>query len=187
MADRGRYDRAEVLDILDAGLVAHVGVSTPEGPVVLPMAYGRDDRHIYLHGAVANHLLGSAGGREVCLTVTLVDGLVMARTPFHNSMNYRSAVVRGRARRVVDERRKLRALKLITDHVVANWDANRLPSASDLRRTLVLELPLAEASAKVRDGDPVDEPGDMTGPLVGGDRAGHHPVRTPGGLGRPDG
>ncbi len=167
-ADRARYNQSDVLEILDAGIIAHVGVSTPDGPLVLPMVYGRDDDRLYLHGALANHLLGSGDGHEVCVTVTHLDGLVMARTPFHNSMNYRSAVVRGRARRIVDDQHKLAALKLITDHVVANWDTSRPPSQSDLRKTLVLELPLEEASAKSRQGDPKDEPDDIAGPWWAG-------------------
>ena len=162
-ADRARYGRHDVLGILDAGLIAHVGVSTPEGPIVLPMAYGRDDERLYLHGAAANHLLSSGDGHEVCVTVTCLDGLVMARTPFHNSMNYRSMVVRGRATRIDDEQGKRRALQFVTDHVVVNWDTRRPPSQIDLRKTLVLELPLTEASAKVRSGDPVDEPDDIAG------------------------
>ena len=167
-ADRARYNLADVLGILDAGLVAHVGVSTRDGPLVLPMAYGRDQDRLYLHGAVANHLLGTADGMEICVTVTHLDGLVVARTPFHNSMNYRSAVVRGRALRIRDSERKLVALRLITDHVATHWDAVRPPSPSDLRKTLVLELPLAEASAKVRSGDPIDEPEDVAGPWWAG-------------------
>ncbi len=167
-APRARYDQAEVLEILDAGLIAHVGVTTPEGPLVLPMVYGCDEEQLYLHGAAANHLLGTGEGEEICVTVTHVDGLVMARTPFHNSMNYRSVVVRGRATRIDDEERKRYALKRVTDHVVANWDTSRPPSEIDLRRTLVLELPLAEASAKVRTGDPIDEPDDIAGPWWAG-------------------
>lgn len=167
-ADRGRYGKSDVVDILDAGLIAHVGVLTPEGPMVLPMAFGHDGDHLFLHGAVANHLLGSGEGQEVCVTITHLDGLVMARTPFHNSMNYRSAVVRGRARRIEEEERKAYALKLVTDHVVANWDAGRPPSPSDLRKTLVVEVPLTEASAKVRRGDPIDEPEDIAGPWWAG-------------------
>jgi len=157
-----------VLGILDAGMIAHVGVTTDDGPLVLPMAYGRDDDLLYLHGAAANHLLNTGDGHEVCVTVTHLDGLVMARTPFHNSMNYRSAVVRGRATRILDEQCRLYALKLITDHVVTHWDLVRAPSPSDLRKTMVLELPLAEASAKVRAGDPVDEPDDIAGPWWAG-------------------
>jgi hypothetical protein len=162
------YGREDVFDILDAGMIAHVGVTTDDGPLVLPMAYGRDDDWLYLHGAAANHLLNTGEGHEVCVTVTLLDGLVMARTPFHNSMNYRSVVVRGRAQRILDESRRLYALELITDHVVAHWDLVRPPSQSDLCKTMVLELPLAEASAKVRAGDPVDEPYDIAGPWWAG-------------------
>ncbi len=167
-APRARYGHDDVLGILDAGLIAHVGVTTEDGPLVLPMAYGRDDDRLYLHGAAANHLLNTGEGHEVCVTVTHLDGLVMARTPFHNSMNYRSVVVRGRATRILDEPRRLYALKLITDHVVAHWDSVRPPSPSDLRKTMVLELPLAEASAKVRSGDPADEPDDIDGPWWAG-------------------
>ena len=135
---------------------------------MLPMAYGHDGEHLFLHGAVANHLLGSGEGQEVCVTVTHLDGLVMARTPFHNSMNYRSAVIRGKARRIDEDERKGYALKLVTDHVVENWDSGRPPSSSDLRKTLVLEVPLTEASAKARSGDPVDEPEDVAGPWWAG-------------------
>ncbi|WP_419914125.1 pyridoxamine 5'-phosphate oxidase family protein [Candidatus Poriferisodalis sp.] len=163
MAERGRYGSDDVREILDAGLIAHVGVDTPDGPLVLPMAYGRDDENLYLHGALANHLLNSGEGTEICVTVTHLDGLVMARTPFHNSMNFRCVVVRGLAHRVTDAAAKERALKLVTDHIVANWDTSRPPTAEDLRATLVLELPLAEASAKVRAGDPVDDAEDMAG------------------------
>ncbi|MFM7065058.1 MAG: pyridoxamine 5'-phosphate oxidase family protein [Actinomycetes bacterium] len=164
LAARGRYEPDEVRAILDEGLVAHVGVDTPDGPVVLPMAYGRTEDTLYLHGAVGNALLGAALQAELCATITLVDGLVLARTPFHNSMNYRCVVVRGTGRRVLDPDEHEAALRVITDHVVATWDHGRPPSASDLRRTLVLALPLAEASAKVRAGDPVDEPDDIGGP-----------------------
>ena len=166
--DRARYDRADVLAILDAGVTAHVGVATPDGPLVLPMAYGRDEEKLYLHGAIANHLLSSGEEQEICATVTHLDGLVMARSPFHNSMNYRSVVVRGRGRRIRDDRRKLEALRLITDHVVRHWDDVRPPSRSELRKTLVLELPLTEASAKVRSGDPLDDPEDIGGPWWAG-------------------
>lgn len=167
-ADRAVYDRDEVFAILDAGLIAHVGVQTPDGPLVLPMAYGRDDEKLYLHGAAANHLLGRGAGHEVCATVSIVDGLVMARTPFHNSMNYRCVVVRGRAERLVEPEAKLRALRLITDHVVANWDLGRPVSEVDERKTFVLEVPLTEASAKIRTGDPIDEPADVAGPWWAG-------------------
>ncbi|MEM8707940.1 MAG: pyridoxamine 5'-phosphate oxidase family protein [Actinomycetota bacterium] len=167
-ANRAEYDQTTIFEILDAGMIAHVGVPTPDGPLVLPMAYGRDDTTLYLHGAAANHLLGSGKDEEICATVTHVDGLVMARTPFHNSMNYRSVVVRGLATKITDDDAKLRALKIITDHVVANWDEGRPVSAIDNKKTLVIEMPLAEASAKVRGGDPIDEPDDMAGPWWSG-------------------
>jgi hypothetical protein len=167
-ANRAHYETDAVRAILDAGMVAHVGVQTPDGPLVLPMAYGRDDDTLYLHGAAANHILGTGDGHEICATVTHVDGLVMARTPFHNSMNYRSVVVRGRATKIVDKAEKLRALKIITDHVVENWDVGRDVSDVDEKKTLVLEMPLAEASAKVRAGDPIDEADDMAGPWWAG-------------------
>lgn len=167
-ADRAAYDTETVHEILDTGLIAHVGVDTDDGPLVLPMAYGREGDTIYLHGAAANHLLGSGVGHDVCVTVTHIDGLVMARTPFHNSMNYRSVVVRGTATKIEEPAAKLHALKLITDHVVANWDEGRPVSEIDNRKTLVLEMPLAEASAKVRGGDPVDEDDDVAGPWWAG-------------------
>lgn len=163
-ARRARYEPAEIRRILAHGLVAHVGVDTDQGPLVLPMAYGCTDDTLYLHGAVGNALLGAAAEAELCATVTLVDGLVLARSPFHNSMNYRCVVVRGRGRRVDDPTESESALRIITDHVVANWDHGRAPSPSELRRTLVLALQLTEASAKVRTGDPVDEPDDLAGP-----------------------
>ena len=166
--ERARYGREQVLEMLDSGVIAHVGVSTADGPLVLPMAYGRDDEMLYLHGAIANHLLNSGEEQEICATMTHLDGLVMARSPFHNSMNYRSVVVRGRGRRITDDRRKLEALRLITDHVVPHWDDVRPPSRSELRKTLVLEMPLAEASAKVRTGDPIDDPEDIEGPWWAG-------------------
>ena len=163
-AARGDHDRATIRAILDDALIAHVGVVTDDGPLVLPMAFGRTDDLLYLHGATANGLLRAAVDVELCATVTEVDGLVLARTPFHNSMNYRSVVIRGTGRRVDDPEEHLEALRLISDHVVATWDHGRAPSASDLRRTLVVALPLTEASTKVRRGDPGDEPQDLDGP-----------------------
>lgn len=163
-AARGDHDPATVRSILRAGLVAHVGVDTPDGPLVLPMAYGLTETALYLHGATANGLLRGAHEREVCVTVTIVDGLVVARSPFHHSMNYRSVVVRGRARLVDDPDEHLLALRLVTDHVVETWATTRPPSPTELRRTQVVAVPLDEASAKVRSGDPVDDPADLHGP-----------------------
>ncbi len=173
-ANRAEYDPAVIRQILDAGTIAHVGVVTPDGPVVLPMAYGRSDTELYLHGSVANAMLRAGSGVDICATVTIVDGLVIARTPFHNSMNYRSVVVRGTARRVEDPDAKLRALKVINDHVVATWDTARPPNELDVRQTLVLAVSLDDAAAKVRAGDPVDDPEDYGGPWW----AGVIPMRT---------
>jgi len=167
-AERAVYDRDGINAILDSGMVAHVGVQTPDGPLVLPMAYGRDDTHVYLHGALANHLLANGAGNQICVTVTHVDGLVMARTPFHNSMNYRSVVVRGAAEKITDPSAKAAALKIITDHIVENWDHTRPASDADLKATAVVKVPLDEASGKIRAGDPIDAPEDMVGPWWAG-------------------
>ncbi|MFK8025832.1 MAG: pyridoxamine 5'-phosphate oxidase family protein [Ilumatobacter sp.] len=162
------YEQERIRQILEAGVIAHVGVTTDDGPMVLPMAYGlrgdRDAAEMLIHGALANAMMKAGRSLDVCLTVTIVDGLVVARTPFHNSMNYRSVVVRGRATAVDDPDAKVEALRIINDHVVPIWDTARPPSPSDLKKTLVLSVPLAEASAKVRSGDPVDEEIDMAGP-----------------------
>ena len=107
-AIRAEYDRDAILAVLDAGLIAHVGVTTDEGPIVLPMAYGRDDEWLYVHGSVANAALRAAAGHDICITVTIVDGMVVGRCPFHNSMNYRGVVVRGVARKVDDPDEHLR-------------------------------------------------------------------------------
>jgi nitroimidazol reductase NimA-like FMN-containing flavoprotein (pyridoxamine 5'-phosphate oxidase superfamily) len=167
-AARGVYDRDAVFAVLDVGLVAHVGVVTNDGPIVLPMAYGRTDEWLYVHGSVANAMLRAAVGTDVCVTVTIVDGLIVGRSPFHNSMNYRSAVVRGVARRVSDPDEHLLALRLISDRVVPTWDAGRPPTASEIRRTMALAVPLVEVSAKLRTGGPADEPEDLDGPHWGG-------------------
>jgi nitroimidazol reductase NimA-like FMN-containing flavoprotein (pyridoxamine 5'-phosphate oxidase superfamily) len=167
-AVRAAYDPAVVRAILDAGLIAHVGVPADDGPIVLPMAYGRTEDIIYLHGSAANSMLRNARNTDICVTVTLVDGLVFARSPFHNSMNYRSVVIRGIARPVDDPAEHVTALRLITNHVVANWDNGREPTATEIRKTMVVALPLDEVSAKVRGGGPIDEPDDLDGSHWGG-------------------
>jgi nitroimidazol reductase NimA-like FMN-containing flavoprotein (pyridoxamine 5'-phosphate oxidase superfamily) len=173
-AARGVYDREAMLAVLDAGMVAHLGVVTEDGPIVLPMAYARTDDWLYLHGSAANAMLRAAAGHDVCATVTVLDALVVARSPFHNSMHYRGVVVRGIAHRVTDEREHLDALRRITDHVVPTWDAGRPPTAAEIRKTMVLAVPLVEMSAKIRDGGPSDEPEDLDGPHWGG----HIPLHT---------
>jgi len=167
-AHLGSYDRESLHAVLDAGVVAHVGVVTPEGPVVIPMGYGRDDAVVYVHGAAGNAALRAAAGQQVCVTVTVLDGLIVGRSPFHNSMRYRSAVVRGEARRVTDPHEHVTALRLISDHVLSTWEYARAPTDAEIRKTMVLAVPLAEASVKVRTGGPVDEPEDLDGPHWGG-------------------
>jgi nitroimidazol reductase NimA-like FMN-containing flavoprotein (pyridoxamine 5'-phosphate oxidase superfamily) len=167
-ADRAVYDPVEVRGILEAGHIAHVGVATDGGPIVLPMAYGvrrgEAGDEVLIHGSAANAMMRAGRDLDVCVTVTIVDGLVVARTPFHNSMNYRSVVVRGTATAITDVDDKIVALQIINDHIAPIWDTARPPSETDLKQTLVLALPLTEASAKVRAGDPIDEDIDLDGP-----------------------
>jgi nitroimidazol reductase NimA-like FMN-containing flavoprotein (pyridoxamine 5'-phosphate oxidase superfamily) len=173
-AIRAEYDRDAILAVLDAGMVAHVGVVTDDGPIVLPMAFGRDDEWLYVHGSIANAALRAAVGNDICITVTIVDGMVVGRCPFHNSMNYRGVVVRGRAHLVDDPTEHRAALRLVSDHVMPTWDTAREPTAMEIRKTMVLAVPLVEMSAKIRTGDPIDEPEDVDGPYW----AGHVPLRT---------
>ncbi len=158
------YDANAIKAILKVGLVAHVGVTTDSGPIVLPMAYGVDGDQLLLHGSVANAMMRAGSGLDVCVTVTIVDGLVVGRTPLHNSMNYRSVVVRGKAQPIKEPTAHKAALKVINDHVAPIWDTARPPSDGDLKRTMVLSVPLIEASAKIRQGGPIDEPQDLDGP-----------------------
>lgn len=169
-AERARYDLETVAAILDEGLVAHVGFAVDGRPCVLPMAYARIDDRLYLHGATGNNLLRSlAAGAETCVTVTLLDGLVLSRSAFHHSMNYRSVVVFGRATKVDDDAEKMEAALALVDHMVPGRRAHtRHPTASELRATLVLRLPITEASAKVRTGPPVEEPDDYSLDHFGG-------------------
>lgn len=162
MAERGSYEADLVRAILEEGIVAHVGFATEDGPCVLPMAYGVDGDHLYLHGAVGNAMLRHlTGQRGCCVTVTLTDALVLARSAFHHSINYRSVVIFGHAQAVSDPEEKGRALMVIVDHVVPGRGADvRPPSDSELLSTRVLRLGIAEASAKVRTGGSVTEPED---------------------------
>jgi len=159
--ERGVTDRADLYEVLDAGLICHLGVVAEGAPVVLPTAYGREDDTLYLHGSSANGAFLAADGQQVCVTVTHMDGLVAARSVFSHSMNYRSAVVFGVATVVSDADERWHALELITDHLIpGRWAAARQPSKKEMAATAVLSLPLAEASVKVRTGMPSDEPED---------------------------
>ncbi len=163
---RGAYDKPTVHAILDEGFVCHVGFVVETQPYVIPTVYARDEERLYLHGAMASRMLRTlAEGLDVCVTVTLVDGLVLARSAFNHSINYRSVVALGRARLVDDPQEKMRALQLITDHVVPRrWEQVRGPNELELKQTSVLALPLLEVSAKVRSGPPVDDDEDYALP-----------------------
>ena len=156
---RGSFERETVNGILDEGFVCHVGFVADGQPFVIPTAYGRVGDTLYLHGAKASRMLKAlAAGGEVCVTVTLVDGLVLARSAFHHSINYRSVVVFGRARVVESEEEKNAALEAFTEHVCrGRWADVRWPTPEELAATTVVALPLAEASAKVRTGPPIDD------------------------------
>lgn len=156
---RGRFDRETVNAILDEGLMCHVGFVAEGQPFVIPTIHARSGDRVYLHGSAASRMLKTLeGGVRLCLTVTLVDGLVMARSAFHHSMNYRSVVVLGDAQAVSDPAEKWEALRTIVEHVApGRWAEVREPSAKEMAGTLVLRLPLDEASAKVRTGPPLDD------------------------------
>jgi uncharacterized protein len=159
--ERGRSDRNDLYEVLDTALICHLGVLSDGAPRVLPTAHGRDGDTLYLHGSSANATYWAADGQEVCVTVTILDGLVCARSVFHHSMNYRSAMVYGTARLVLDEDERIRALTIITEHLVpGQWDYARLPTKKELAATSVLALPLDEASVKVRTGAPADDEAD---------------------------
>jgi nitroimidazol reductase NimA-like FMN-containing flavoprotein (pyridoxamine 5'-phosphate oxidase superfamily) len=162
-AARARTDPAELHAALDAGLVCHLGVVIDGAPVVLPTVYGRCGDTLYLHGSTgAATLRAAAAGAPVCVTVTHVDGVVYARSVFHFSMNYRSAVVHGRARLVTDPDERLAGLRAVTEHVApGSWDHARLPNRKELAATVLLALDLTEASLKVRTGPPGDDAEDV--------------------------
>jgi nitroimidazol reductase NimA-like FMN-containing flavoprotein (pyridoxamine 5'-phosphate oxidase superfamily) len=167
---RGHYDRAVVEAILDEGFVCHLGFSVGDTTWVLPTAYGRDGDVLYLHGAPANHALATLQqGVTACATVTLVDGLVLARSAFHHSINYRSVVVFGQASLVTDVEEKRRALEVVLEHIVPGRSIDaRPPTDGELRKTSVLRLPISESSAKVRTGGPVDDLEDLGLPVWAG-------------------
>jgi len=167
---RGVYDRETLYAILDEALICHLGIVVDGAPVVLPTIHWREGDTLYVHGSAASRMLRSLrDGVEVCVTVTLLDGLVLARSAFHHSMNYRSAVVFGTAREVTDREEKLRALDSLVEHVVRGRSAEvRAPNESELRQTLVLGLPIDEASSKIRTGGPVDDEEDYALPVWAG-------------------
>jgi nitroimidazol reductase NimA-like FMN-containing flavoprotein (pyridoxamine 5'-phosphate oxidase superfamily) len=164
------FDRAAVYRILDEGFVCHVAFVVDEQPYAIPTAYARVGDTIYLHGSAASRMLRSLGtGLNVCVTVTLVDGLVLARSAFHHSMNYRSVMILGKARLVSSPGEKSEALRAFTNHIVTGrWDELRPVTDQELAATSVLALPIEEASAKVRTGPPKDDDEDLSWPVWAG-------------------
>ena len=169
LSNRGNYDRDTIHAILDEALVCHVGFVVDGAPVVIPTIHWREDDTLYVHGSAASRMLRSLkNGVDACVTVTLIDGLVLARSAFHHSMNYRSVVVFGKAREVTGEEKRT-ALDGLVEHVVKGRSRDvRPPNELELRQTLVLALPLDEASAKIRTGGPVDDEEDYAMPIWAG-------------------
>lgn len=167
---RGVYDRETAYAILDEGFICHVGFVTDGQPFVIPTGYGRVDDNLYIHGSAASRMLRNLDrGVAVCVTVTLLDGLVLARSIFNHSMNYRSVVVLGTAVAVTDSVEKLEALHRLSEHIVpGRWKEVRAPNEQELKATLVLRLPIAEFSSKVRQGPPIDDEEDYSFPTWAG-------------------
>ena len=163
LPDRGHHDRQTIDAILDAGFICHVGFVAHGQPFVIPTGYARAGDRLFIHGSTASRMVQNLGqGIDVCVTVTLVDGLVLARSAFHHSVNYRSVVVLGQARLVTDPEEKMDALRRFTNHLVADrFEEARRPTTQELKGTAVLELGLTEASAKIRGGPPRDDEEDM--------------------------
>ncbi len=170
LPNRAVYDRASIHSILDQGLICHVGFVVDGQPYVIPTIHVRVGEQLFFHGSPASRMLRALEqGVEACVTVTLLDGLVLARSAFHHSMNYRSAIVFGTAMPVESSEEKLRVLRALSDHLIkGRWQEVRSPSPSELKGTLVLSLPIDEASAKVRAGPPVDDEDDYGLPVWAG-------------------
>jgi uncharacterized protein len=168
--DRGSHDRETINPILDAGFLAHVGFCIDGQPFVIPTLYGREGEKLYLHGSAASRMLRELEtGVPACVTVTLVDGLVLARSAFDHSMNYRSVIAFGSARKIADPTQKLKALRFISEHLIAGrWADVRAPSETELKATTVLEFSVEEVSLKVRSGPPMDAANDYGLPVWAG-------------------
>lgn len=169
-AFRGIYDREAVYQILDEGFLCHVGFAVDGQPFVIPTSYGRKDASLYIHGSAASRMLKQMKeGVNVCITVTLLDGLVLARSIFNHSMNYRSVVVLGKATLVDDPEEKIGALRLLSEHIIpGRWADSRQPNERELKATSVLRVPIEEFSAKVRKGPAVDDEEDYSFPTWAG-------------------
>ena len=167
--DRGRYDHETIHQIIDEALICHVGLVQDNQPVVIPTLHARKDNNILLHGATKSRLIRYAqSGQALCITITLVDGLVLARSVFHHSMNYRSVVLFGKGH-LVPEAEKMAYLEHFTNRLLpGRWDDARPPNAQELKATSIVSIPIAEASAKIRQGPPGDDEEDLDLPVWGG-------------------
>ena len=170
MPSRGSHDRETIYQILDEGFLANVGFAKDGQPFIIPTLYGRKDDKLYLHGSAASRLLSELQvGLPACISVTLVDGIVLARSAFHHSMNYRSVVAFGTARTIEEPKQKVEALRIISEHLVpGRWKDVRGPTEQELRATKVVEISIEEASAKVRSGPPIDDADDYELPVWAG-------------------
>jgi len=185
MHERGRYDFDTVAQILDSGFICHVGYAIEGMPYVTPTSYWREGDRVYWHGSSASRMLRAAqGAADVCLTVTLIDGLVLARSAFHHSINYRSVMLFGKAHKVEDPAHKLQALENFVERVApGRWAALRPASEQELKATTVMHMLIDEGSAKLRRGNPVDDDEDYDWPVW----AGVVPIRTVAGTPADDG
>jgi uncharacterized protein len=168
--ERGAYDRATIDAILDEALICHLGFAVDGQPFVIPTIHARDGDVLYVHGSPGSRMLRNAKqGLDICVTATLLDGLVLARSVYNHSMNYRSVVVLGRAREVTDREEKLKAMQRVVEHVVpGRWDDARQPNDGEIKGTTILALSLDEASAKIRTGPPTDDEADLDFPVWAG-------------------
>lgn len=167
---RGAYDRETVYRILDEGFLCHIGFAVDGQPYVIPTSYGRQNANLYVHGSAASRMLRQMNQEvSVCVTVTLLDGLVLARSVFNHSMNYRSVVILGKATLVSDPAEKLAALRVLSEHIIpGRWDDARQPNERELKQTSVLRVPIEEFSAKIRTGPPIDDKEDYSFPTWAG-------------------
>ena len=163
-AERGVYDRESAYRILDEGFICHVGFVVDGQPYVIPTSYGRSGDHLYIHGSAASRMLRNLNSDiPVCITVTLLEGLVLARSIFNHSMNYRSVVILGKATVVADPIEKIEVLRRLSEHILpGRWDESRPPNERELKATFALRVPIAEFSAKVRKGPPIDDEEDYS-------------------------
>ncbi len=183
MRKRGHYDRATIDAILDGGILCHVGFVHERAPVVIPTLYWREDDHVYLHGSAVSRMLDTARRAPVCVTVTHLDGLVLTRSAFHHSVNYRSVVVFGTPVEVTDPAEKATRLRTFMEGLMpGRWDRLRPVKPKELKATRLLRLRIDEASAKIRSGPPADDKADLGWPAWGG----IIPVETRAGVAQPD-